>query len=100
MKHETVYDLRPTDGRKSCGGKAQVYERSDGSRVLYSYGTPILTETANGELIRLWHGWSTTTGRHIKYFCGLSKSEFLKLPAPAELSPAEKAAAYSGTLYR
>ena len=100
MKRETVYDLRPTDSRQSCHGKAQVYVRSDGAETLYSYGTAILTRTANGELIRLWHGWSATTGRHIKYFCGLSKSEFLGLPAPAELTPAEKAAAYSGTLYR
>lgn len=35
---------------------------------------------ANGKVIRLWRGWTATTGRHIKAFCGLNKKEFLNLP--------------------
>lgn len=35
---------------------------------------------ANGNVIRLWNGWSATTGRHIASFCGLNKKEFLNLP--------------------
>lgn len=92
------YELIPTDGRKSFYGKAIVVEMCDGSSVLYSYGTLITRKTANGEIIRLWGGWSQTTGWHIKAFCGLNKGEFLALPHNP--TPAEKAAAYEGTLYR
>lgn len=52
-----IYDLIPTDGRKSFYGKA-----------------------AAGELIRMWDGWSATTGRHIAAFCGMGKAEYIKLP--------------------
>ena len=38
-----IYELKPTDGRKSFYGKAQVHIDFDGSETLYSYGTPILT---------------------------------------------------------
>lgn len=93
-----IYELIPDDGRKSFGGKAIVEIAANGTETLYSYGTPIIKRTAKGKLIRLWGGWSATTGRHIKAFCGLNKSEFLALKYTP--TPADKAAAYSGTLYR
>ena len=74
-----VYDLIPTNNQKSYYGKARVHVMSDGSEVLYSYGTPIVKRTANGDLIKLWSGWSATTGKHIKSFCGLNKAGFDKL---------------------
>jgi len=46
----------------------------------------------------LWGGWSNTTGKHIKAFCGLNKAGFMGLEH--EPTPQEKAAAYNGTLYR
>ena len=92
------YELTPNDGRKSFYGKAVVEIAADGSETLYSYNTPIIKRTASGELIKLWGGWSATTGRHIAAFCGLNKAAFMKLQH--EPTPAEKAAAYSGTLYR
>lgn len=71
-----IYELHPTDGRKSFYGKATVTVNEDGSETLASYGTPIITRTASGELVKLWHGWSATTGRHIFAFCGLTKKQF------------------------
>lgn len=75
-----IYDLKPTDGRKSFYGKATVRVEDDGAQTLYSYNTPIIKRTATGEFVRLWDGWSATTGRHIAAFCGLSKAGFMQLP--------------------
>lgn len=91
------YELIPTDGRKSFYGKAVVVEDNNGNETLYSYGTPIIKRDTSGNLERLYGGWSATTGRHIKAFCGLNKAGFFALPH--DLTPTEKAKAYSGTLY-
>lgn len=92
------YELRPVDGRKSFYGKAIVEVDKAGNETLYSYGTAIIKRLVSGELVKLWGGWSATTGRHIAAFCGLNKAGFMALPhAPTTY---EKAAAYAGTLYR
>lgn len=75
-----TYYLIPTDGRKSFYNKATVTINEDGSETLTSYTTPIIKRLASGELVKLWDGWTVTTGRHIKAFCGLSKAEFAALP--------------------
>ena len=75
----TIYELKPTNGQKSFYGKALVKRNTDGSETLYSYRTPIIKQTSDGELVRLWDGWSATTGSHIKAFCGLSKAEYNQL---------------------
>lgn len=75
-----IYDLIPTDGRKSFYGKAKVFIEDDGTETLYSYNTPIIKRTAAGELVRIWDGWSATTGRHITAFCGIHKAEYINLP--------------------
>lgn len=93
-----IYDLIPIDGRKSFYGKAKVYISEDGTETLYSYNTPIISRDRAGVLTRLYSGWSQTTGRHIKAFCGLNKSQFMQMPH--ETTPHEKALAYQGTLYR
>lgn len=73
------YELTPTDGRKSFYGKAVVIIGDDGSETLYSYNTPIIKRLVSGELVKLWDGWTATTGRHIKAFCGLNKAAFMSL---------------------
>lgn len=78
------YELSPIDGRKSFYSKALVEICNDGTEVLYSYGTKIISRIPDGSLVRYWDGWSLTTGRHIKAFCGLSKSDFLELPVTEE----------------
>ena len=74
------YELIPNAGRKSFYGKAVVIIGDDGSETLYSYNTAIIKRTAAGELVRMWDGWSATTGRHIAAFCGMGKAEFVRLP--------------------
>lgn len=74
-----AYELTPTDGRKSFYGKAVVMVEDNGTETLYSYGTPIVKRLASGELVKLWEGWTATTGRHIQAFCGLNKAAFMSL---------------------
>lgn len=74
-----MYELIPTDGRKSFYGKARVEVDKDGNETLYSYNTPIIKRLVSGELVKLWEGWTATTGRHIAAFCGLSKAEYMNL---------------------
>lgn len=74
------YELSPIDGRKSFYGKAIVTIDDDGTEILYSYVTPVIKCDPHGNLERLYDEWSSTTGRHIKAFCGLNKKEFFDLP--------------------
>ena len=73
------YELIPTDGRKSFYGKAVVIVEDNGIETLYSYGTPIIKRLVSGELVKLWSGWSATTGRHIQAFCGLNIAAYMNL---------------------
>ena len=73
------YELATIDGRKSFYGKAYVLEEN-GTEVLYSYDTKILTSNQDGTMTRHWDKWSFTTGRHVKAFCGLDKAGFLAVP--------------------
>lgn len=73
------YELTPADGHKSFYRKAIVEIADDGAETLYSYDTPIIKRTVSGELVKLWDGWSATTGRHIAAFCGLTKTEYMSL---------------------
>ena len=73
------YELTPTDGRKSFYGKAVVIVEDNGTETLYSYNTPIIKRLVSGELVKLWDGWTATTGRQIQAFCGLNKAAFMSL---------------------
>lgn len=73
------YELMPRTSQKSFYGKALVLTFSDGSKVLQSYSTWVAKIDANGNITRLWGGWSATTGKHIAAFCGLNKREFCAL---------------------
>ena len=74
-----TYELRPVDGRKSFYNKATVTIDDNGTETLYSYGIPIIKRLYTGELVKLWDGWTATTGRHIYAFCGLRKAEYTAL---------------------
>ena len=78
-KNKMKYELKTIDGRKSFYGKCYV-EKENGTEVLYSYDTKILTRKQDGTMIRHWDKWSFTTGRHVKAFCGLDKAGFLAVP--------------------
>lgn len=73
------YELTPTDGRKSFYGKAVVIVEDNGTETLYSYNTPIIKRLVSGELVKLWDGWTATTGRHIQAFCGSNKAAYMNL---------------------
>jgi hypothetical protein len=74
-----IYELIPTSRQKSFYGKAKVIIADDGTETLYSYDTPIIKRLDNGKLVKLYDGWSQTTGKHIKAFCGLNKAEYMSL---------------------
>lgn len=75
-----IYELSPNGMQKSFYGKAFVKVEANGDETLYSYNTPIVMRKAGGSLERIWCGWSATTQKHIKAFCGLNKAGFLSLP--------------------
>lgn len=64
---------------EGTNNKGFVLHTDNGEKILFSYGTPIIKYDQDGNLIRLYGGWSQTTGRHIKAFCGLNKQQFLAL---------------------
>lgn len=74
-----IYELTPTNSRKSFYGKAKVIIEDNGTETLYSYDTPIIKRLASGELVKLWDGWTQTTGNHIAAFCGLNKAQYQAL---------------------
>lgn len=79
MEVATLFELVPTDGRVSFYRKAMVRVDNDGSKTLYSYGTKIMTVFSDGSAVRYWDGYTMTTGRHIRSFCGLNKKEYMAL---------------------
>ena len=79
MKVVSTYELDPVDGRKSFYGKAVVKVMDDGTEVLRSYETDVIMRKPDGTLVRLWGGWSATTGRHVFAFCGINKKQWDKM---------------------
>lgn len=63
-----IYDLLCFDSRKSFYGKAKIIEKDNGDVVLQSYNTEVCRVTSGGAFVRMWAGWSATTGRHINSF--------------------------------
>ena len=59
-------------------GKASVVQTEKGE-YLVSYDTTVLFTSKAGRRYRTWTGWSMTTGRHIKAYCGLNKAEYEEL---------------------
>lgn len=76
-----MYELIPTNGRKSFYGKAQIIIDDDGTETLYSYGTPIISRNIHGKLTPLYTGnkYGSTTSAHVKAFCGITKDTYRKL---------------------
>lgn len=62
-----MYDLKPTNNRKSFYGKACIIEKDNGDIELRSYNT-IVARVKDGKFERLWDGYSVTTMNHINSF--------------------------------
>lgn len=73
------FELTPCTSQKSFYGKAKVYTLSNGWKVLQSYWAFVAGIDPQGNVYRFWGGWSATTGKHIRSFCGLNKKEFTDL---------------------
>ena len=65
-----IYELIPTNGRKSFYGKAKVIEHN-GEKFLQSYNTIVCKIDKNGKFVKMWDGYSTTTMTHINSFADL-----------------------------
>ena len=72
--------LLPRDSHKSFYGKAIARTYDDGTVVLRSYATDVISRKADGTLVRHWGGWSATTGRHVAAFAGIGKAVWDKMP--------------------
>lgn len=62
-----MFELKPTNNRKSFYGKAHVIEQENGDVELVSYTTTV-ARIRNGNFQRLWDGYSATTMNHINSF--------------------------------
>lgn len=65
-----IYELVPTNGRKSFYGKAKVIE-NNGENFLQSYNTIVCKIDKNGKFVKMWDGYSATTMAHINSFADL-----------------------------
>ena len=73
---------------KSFYMKARVRMDDDGNQILFSYTTPVMWwEAKTKTLHRLYGGWSSTTGRHVKEFsqqmegcAAVTKKEWDRMP--------------------
>lgn len=70
----------PEQNQYTFWGEAKIRINEDCSETLYSYGIPIIKKYDDGRMERLYDGWNTKIGKHVKAFCGLSKKQFIELP--------------------
>lgn len=66
-KVENIFELIPTDSRKSFYGKAKVIETEKGLYLL-SYDTIVCALLEDTYFVKYWAGYSATTMRHINAF--------------------------------
>lgn len=71
-----TYGLLNDKGEQFRGGAPVVIIDDNGTEHLISYNTEILQKDKNGTIKRVWTGWSQTTGKHIKAYCGLNKAGY------------------------
>ena len=49
---------------------AYIKYYDDGSQILQSYNTDVVKRTSDGQYIRLWDGWSSSTNKQVSAYCG------------------------------
>lgn len=84
QKRIDVLEVTPIGEKKSCGKAYEIYH--DGYFYLVSYSTKVAKfNLNNGELVRLWDGYSQTTMRHINEWLQLhwlptiTKKQWMKM---------------------
>ena len=74
---------------RGCNHKARIVELYNGGKFtvyLISYNTAVAKLDTNGRFIKLWHGYSATTAKHINAFRSryglpvMGKHEWILLP--------------------
>lgn len=50
--------------------QAYIKYYDDGSQILQSYNTDVVKRTSDGQYIRLWSGWSSSTNKQVSTYCG------------------------------
>ncbi len=50
--------------------QAYIKYYDDGSQILQSYNTDVVKRTPDGQYIRLWDGWSSSTSKQVSIYCG------------------------------
>lgn len=50
--------------------QAYIKYYDDGSQILQSYNTDVVKRTSDGQYIRLWDGWSSSTNKQVSIYCG------------------------------
>lgn len=90
--NQRIFELPCLDSRKSFYGKAHVIERNNGEKLLQSYETIVCKIDCQGNVIRLWSGYSATTMRHVNSFLSFyglpygGKAYWEKLPIERKTS--------------
>ena len=51
---------------------AYIKYLDNGDEILQSWSTDVVLRKKNGELVRLWSGWSISTNKQVKDYCGKS----------------------------
>lgn len=51
---------------------AYIKYLDNGDEILQSWSTDVVLRKKNGELVRLWSGWSVSTNKQVKDYCGKS----------------------------
>ena len=64
------FELKASN-QKSYYGKATVFERSDGWKILKSYDTEVCGIDSNGIFHRYWNNYSATAMKHVNDFLRL-----------------------------
>lgn len=49
---------------------AYIKYYDDGSQILQSYNTDVVKRTPDGQYIRLWDSWSSSTNKQVSIYCG------------------------------
>ena len=49
---------------------AYIKYYDDGSQILQSYNTDVVKRTPDGQYIRLWDSWSSSTNKQVSAYCG------------------------------
>ena len=86
------FELKPGKyiNQKSFYGKATVIETYTGYKILKSYKTHVIMINPAGEIVRLWHGYSATTSKHVNAFLqlyglpGINKKAWYSMPIQAD----------------